>query len=104
VLAVAALSVTVRGDGTTGASPGADDTVAMVDGVAIPVRELGVYLSQDRSGVIDYFEQHFGTHDSGSFWTTRFGGQTPTDRLEAAALADATRTTVQFALAYRTSW
>jgi hypothetical protein len=79
--------------------PSAD--VASVNGVAIPTREFALFLDQDRASVFAYFQQHFGAQDSKSFWTTSFAGQTPTEWLRSAALTDATRTTVQFALAYQ---
>jgi len=102
VLAVAAVTaIVVRSGGSHTSPPGPTVTVANVDGIAIPTREFALYLEQDRAAVFAYFQQNFGTQDSKGFWTTRFGGQTPTARLRSAALSDAAHTTVEFALAFK---
>jgi hypothetical protein len=69
--------------------------VATVNGQGVPVRELELFLAQERAPTFAYFQQHFGDGDSVGFWTTSHGGQTPRDYLEKLALADVTRATVQ---------
>jgi len=101
VLVVVA-AVVIQGNGSaTPSAPASDDVVAKVDGIAIPMREFALYLDQDRSAVVAFLQQRFGAQDGASFWTTRFAGKTASEWLEAAALADVTRTTVQFELASR---
>ncbi len=99
VAAVIVIVVDVTGSRTT--PPGAEATVAKVNGIAIPTREFVLFLDQDRAGVFSYFQQHYSAQDSATFWTTSFAGQTPSERLKSVALGDVARTTVQLALASR---
>lgn len=94
---VAALGLTGRVGSASAASavpalsPDSMAIVATVDGDALPVREYELFLAQDRAETFAYFQQHYGASDSTSFWTTAYGGQTPTAHLKQLALADATK-------------
>ncbi len=72
-----------------------DTDVATVDGIAVPARELQIYLDRDRAATIAHYQAE--NHDAGSagFWTTRYGDSTPSEHLIDAALADIARATVQ---------
>lgn len=104
---VAALGLTGR-DGSASAasavpalSPDSMATVETVNGDALPVREYELFLAQDRAETFAYFQQHYGVADSATFWTTAYGGRTPTAHLKQLALADATKALVEQALARR---
>ncbi|MFE2426797.1 hypothetical protein ACFXJ5_08585 [Streptomyces sp. NPDC059373] len=83
----------------TAPSPAA--VIATIDGQTIPVREFSLYLAQERSATFTHFQNTFGAQDGPHFWTTSYGGRTPTDYIKKQALADVTRTTVQQRLAHR---
>ncbi|WP_427924976.1 hypothetical protein [Streptomyces sp. cg40] len=76
-------------------------TVATIDGQAVPVRELNLYLAQERAATFSHFQQKYGASDGPGFWTTSHHGQTPADYLKKHALADVTKATVQLRLAHR---
>lgn len=80
-------------------SPDSMATVETVNGDALPVREYELFLAQDRAETFAYFQQHYGASDSAHFWTTGYGGQTPTAYIERTALNDATNALVQQVLA-----
>jgi hypothetical protein len=82
-------------------SPESMATVETVDGNVLPVREYELFLARDRAETFAYFQQHYGVADSAKFWTTAYGGETPSDHLKHAALADATSALVQQALAVK---
>jgi hypothetical protein len=73
-------------------------TVVTVNGQGVPVRELELFLTQDRAATFAYFQQKYNDNDRPGFWTTAYGGQTPQDYLRKAAIADATRATVTLQL------
>jgi len=73
-------------------------TVVTVSGQGVPVRELELFLAQDRAATFAYFQQKYNDNDRPGFWTTAYGGQTPQDYLRKAAIADATRATVTLQL------
>ncbi|WP_327667394.1 hypothetical protein OHN37_33345 [Streptomyces sp. NBC_00485] len=75
--------------------------VATVDGQEIPVREVALYLAQERAATFTHFRQKFGAVDGPHFWTTPHDGQTPAAYLRERALADVTRITVEMTLAHR---
>jgi hypothetical protein len=79
-------------------SPGSMTTVVTVNGQGVPVRELELFLAQDRAATFAYFQQKYNDNDRPGFWTTAYGGQTPQDYLRKAAIADATRATVTLQL------
>lgn len=82
---------------TIGLVPSAT-VVARVDGTDIPMRELQLFLGQDRAAVIaDSPDAARGA----SYWTTLSGSTTPAQRLVASALSDAARAAVQFDAARR---
>jgi hypothetical protein len=81
-------------------SPLSMATVLTVDGQSVPVRELELFLTQDRAEAFAYYQQHYGDNDGPGFWSTAYGGQTPAGYLEKLAIADAVRATVQFNLAH----
>ncbi|MFJ9244972.1 hypothetical protein [Streptomyces sp. NPDC101776] len=83
------------------AAPALATTVATIDGQAIPVRELNLYLAQERAATFSHFQQKYGADDGPAFWTTAHDGQTPADYLKKHALADVTKATVQLTLAHR---
>ncbi|MBR7831738.1 hypothetical protein KDL01_00615 [Actinospica durhamensis] len=74
-------------------------TVVTVNGQPIPVREFELFLAQDRAATFQHFQQKYDDNDGANFWTTPYGGQTPTQYLEHQAVADATSATVQLQLA-----
>ncbi|MDX3453358.1 hypothetical protein PV396_15620 [Streptomyces sp. ME02-8801-2C] len=74
---------------------------ATIDGQDIPVRELALYLVQERAATFTHFRQKYGAEDGPDFWTTEHDGQTPAAYLRERALADVTRTTVELTLAHR---
>ena len=76
-------------------SPDSMATVVTVNGQGVPVRELELFLAQDRAATFAYFQQKYNDNDGPGFWTTADGGQTPQDYLRKAAIADATRATAQ---------
>jgi hypothetical protein len=79
-------------------SPDSMTTVVTVNGQGVPVRELELFLAQDRAATFAYFQQKYNDNDRPGFWTTAYGGQTPQDYLRKAAIADATRATVTLQL------
>jgi hypothetical protein len=79
-------------------SPDSMATAVTVDGQGVPVRELELFLAQDRAATFAYFQQKYNDNDRPGFWTTAYGGQTPQDYLRKAAIADATRATVTLQL------
>ncbi|WP_405976366.1 hypothetical protein OG496_54125 [Streptomyces sp. NBC_00988] len=81
-------------------SPSPTAVIATIDGQTIPVREFALYLAQERSATFTHFQNTFGAQDGPHFWTTSYGGSTPTDYIKKQALADVTRTTVQQQLAH----
>lgn len=81
-------------------SPQTMTTVLTVDGRGVPVRELELFLAQDRAEAFAYYQQHYGDNDQPGFWTTAYGGQTPANYLKKLAISDAVRATVQFNLAH----
>ena len=76
-------------------------TVVTVDGQAVPVRELELFLAQDRWAAFAYYQQHYGVGDHPGFWTTEYGGETPAGYLKKLAVSDAVHATVQFNLAHK---
>jgi hypothetical protein len=79
-------------------SPDSMATVVTVNGQRVPVRELELFLAQDRAATLAYFQQKYNDNDRPGFWTTAYGGQTPQDYLRKAAIADAMRATVTLQL------
>ena len=79
-------------------SPDSMATVVTVNGQGVPVRELELFLAQDRAATFAHFQQKYDDNDRPGFWTTAYGGQTPQDYLRKAAIADATRATVTLQL------
>ncbi|MET9793326.1 hypothetical protein [Streptomyces canus] len=102
-IAVAALLPGMRHSRPPAAAPAPPVTavVATVDGQDIPVRELALYLAQERAATFTHFQQKFGADDGPQFWTTEHDGQTPAAYLRERALADVTRVTVELNLAHR---
>jgi hypothetical protein len=100
VIAVAAVFV-ARHSRDTGSAAPADPAavVATVGGTAVPVGELRLFLGRERAATFAYFLEHHGAADHPGFWTTRYGGQTPTDHLKKLAVDDAVNATVQRNLA-----
>ncbi|MEV6512356.1 hypothetical protein [Streptomyces sp. NPDC051642] len=84
-------------------SQGSMTTVATIDGQAVPVRELALFLAQERAATFAYFHERFGAGDHPGFWTTAYGARTPRDYLKSRALKDVTRVTVEQQLARRHS-
>ncbi|MFG2131829.1 hypothetical protein ACGFNV_28975 [Streptomyces sp. NPDC048751] len=82
-------------------APPVTAVAATIDGQDVPVRELALYLAQERAATFTYFRQKFGTDDGPDFWTTEHDGQTPAAYLRKRALADVTRATVELNLAHR---
>ena len=82
-------------------APPATAIVATIDGQDIPVRELALYLAQERAATFTHFRQEFGAEDGPHFWTTEHDGQTPAAYLRERALADVTTITVELNLAHR---
>lgn len=82
-------------------APPVTAVVATVDGQEIPVREVALYLAQERAATFTHFRQKFGAVDGPHFWTTPHDGQTPAAYLRERALADVTRITVELTLAHR---
>ncbi len=76
-------------------------TVASVNGLAIPVREMNLFIAQERAATFAYFKQQDGVDDNAQFWSTAYGGQTPQDYIKKAALADISKVTVQQQLAHQ---
>jgi hypothetical protein len=76
-------------------------TVATVDGTAVPVEQIRVYLEQERAATFAFFLQRYGLADGPHFWTTRRGGETPTTHVQALALADAVRLSLQLTIAHQ---
>jgi hypothetical protein len=111
VLAVIALGCVLLASGgrsarstaasVAGISPQSMTTVVTVDGQGVPVRELELFLVQDRWAAFAYYQQHYGDSDHPGFWTTAYGGETPADYLKKLAVSDAERATVQFNLAHK---
>ena len=81
-------------------SPESMATVLTVNGQSVPVRELELFLAQDRASAFAYYQQHYADNDGPGFWSTAHGGQTPADYLKKLAISDAVRATVQFNLAH----
>jgi hypothetical protein len=84
-----------------GISPRSMTTVLTVGGQGVPVRELELFLAQDRSEAFAYYQQRYGDSDGPGFWTTAYGGVTPAAYLKKIAVSDAVRATVQFTLAHK---
>ncbi|MFJ9896713.1 hypothetical protein ACIQPR_25630 [Streptomyces sp. NPDC091280] len=82
-------------------APALTATVATIDGQAVPVRELNLYLAQERAATFSHFQQKYGAADGPAFWTTSHNGQTPAAYLKKHALADVTEATVRLRLAQR---
>jgi len=111
VLAVIALGCVLLASGgrsarstaasVAGISPQSMTTVVTVDGQGVPVRELELFLVQDRWAAFAYYQQHYGDSDHSGFWTKAYGGETPADYLKKLAVSDAERATVQFNLAHK---
>ncbi|UFS59942.1 hypothetical protein [Subtercola endophyticus] len=80
---------------TAAFSLAADAAVATVNGHDIPLREVAVFLSKDRSETIAYFTDRHDASDSPTFWTTRFAGETPASHLVSVAFVDAERAQLQ---------
>ncbi|MET7690529.1 hypothetical protein ABZT06_21560 [Streptomyces sp. NPDC005483] len=102
-IAVAALLPGPRHSRPPAAAPAPPVTAvaATIDGQDVPVRELALYLTQERSAAFTHFRQKFGAEDGPDFWTTEHDGQTPAAYLRERALADVTRVTVELNLAHR---
>lgn len=83
------------------AAPPPTAVIAEIDGQKIPLRELALYLAQDRAATFAHFQQTYGATDGPHFWTTAHGGQTPADYLKKRALTDVTRASVVLELAHR---
>ena len=60
--------------------------VARVNGAPIVYGEFKLQLDLNRAEIFNYFKQKYNANDSHSFWTTRFGGETPIGRLKREAL------------------
>jgi hypothetical protein len=82
-------------------SPRSMVTVLTVGGQGVPVRELELFLAQDRSEAFAYYQQRYGDSDGPGFWTTAYGGVTPAAYLRKLAVSDVVRATVQFTLAHK---
>lgn len=76
-----------------------DQPVATVDGIAVPMRELQIFLVKDRAAVLARYQSDPAAGTGNAFWTRPINGETPAARLTDAALADVARTTVQLELA-----
>lgn len=76
-----------------------DRQVATVDGVAVPMRELQIFLAKDRAAILAHYQSNPSAGRGDAFWTRPVDGETPAARLTDAALADVARTTVQLELA-----
>ncbi|MFG3022505.1 hypothetical protein ACGFZQ_28800 [Streptomyces sp. NPDC048254] len=99
--AITGLSLLADGGSARQANaPSPTAVIATIDGQTIPVREFSLYLAQERSATFTHFQNTFGAQDGPRFWTTSYGGSTPTDYIKKQALADVTRTTVQQQLAH----
>ncbi len=81
-------------------APPVTAVAATIDGQDIPVRELALYLAQERSATFTHFRQEFGAEDGPGFWTTEHDGRTPAAYLRERALVDVTRVTVTLHLAH----
>ena len=82
-------------------SPRSMTTVITLDGQGVPVRELELFLAQDRSAAFAYYQRRYGDSDHPGFWITAYGGETPAGYLKKLAVSDAVRATVQFNLAHK---
>ncbi|MEU0406463.1 hypothetical protein ABZ307_01360 [Streptomyces griseorubiginosus] len=102
VIAMAALLPGTRHGRPPAAAPAPPVTAvaATIDGQDIPVRELALYLAQERAATFAHFRQKFGAEDGPGFWTTEHDGRTPAAYLRERALADVTRVTVALHLAH----
>jgi hypothetical protein len=103
VLLASSLGRSVRSTAASAAaiSPQSMTTVVAVDGQGVPVRELELFLAQDRWAAFAYYQQHYGASDHPGFWSTTYGGEAPAEYLKKLAVADAVRATVQFDLAHK---
>lgn len=76
-----------------------DEQVATVDGIAIPMRELQIFLDKERAATLARYPSSPATGDGERFWSRPVNGVSPADYLMRAALADVATTTVQLQLA-----
>ncbi|MDQ0634276.1 hypothetical protein QFZ40_002185 [Arthrobacter pascens] len=75
--------------------PSPAQTVATINGIAIPARELQIFIDKDRAETLDHFQTTFHATADANFWTTPYGGTTPTEHLINRALKDISTSTVQ---------
>jgi hypothetical protein len=69
--------------------------IATINDIAVPARELQIYLDRGRAATITHFQTEYHAATGAGFWTTRYGDSTPSEYLIDAALADIARATIQ---------
>ncbi|MCU1528941.1 MAG: hypothetical protein JWP75_2704 [Frondihabitans sp.] len=79
--------------------PTADETVFVVNKVAVPFAEFEIFLQQDRSETVDAYGPRVGSTSGATFWSTSVAGTTPTADLLKRARQDAITESIQFQLA-----
>lgn len=72
-------------------APVRDVTVATVDGASITRAEFELEVDFQRAAVIDHFRQLGDATPDPQFWSTAYGGQTPSAMLRERALAESIR-------------
>jgi len=83
----------------TNCSQEPNDVVARVEGQTITSSELTYWMLLEKANTFNYFYQKYKVVDSKSFWTQKFGNETPLARLRRVALNKAVRCKIQQILA-----
>ncbi len=73
--------------------------IAEVNGDIVAAAELARFASAARASVIDKFMREYGAEIDGGFWSREFRGESPRERLLAAAFEEAVRMKVELQLA-----
>ena len=92
---LAALLAGCRPGPTSGPPDEAESVVATIDGEPVSLAEFRLRLREDRAGVYDYFQSHYGIGDGATFWHGGVAGITPLDFIKEQALRELTRIKVQ---------
>ena len=78
---------------------GADEQVATVNGISIPMREFQTFLDKERAATLARYPSGSSAGDGEPFWNRPVDGVTPAGYLTRTALADVVTTTVELQLA-----
>ncbi|SEH55905.1 MULTISPECIES: hypothetical protein [unclassified Leifsonia] len=78
---------------------GADEQVATVNGIPIPMREFQIFLDKERAVTLARYPSGSSAGDGESYWNRPVDGVTPAGYLTRTALADVAATTVELQLA-----